>query len=649
MDNDSYSLKDELESMSDIVKCYCEPQMNVCKARTYLAEKCETDWLIFLDADDFLLHDFIEKLDKEDSAVVKTSVAVFSDDSIRLATEENSDSYSRAEISVHQNLTGLMHRDVFFDIGLNEKYYLGGEDFDFLIRLWAKRKWKISFRRDVHYVYYEHFDETSLSHTDDCAKSLFQSLVDNKDFFIEEILNAPDTDKRLKEKWLLENPTQENLEKYAIKLSTEDKLIYSALEFFEDYVYNEILFLVEKSKQKDTDYVFSKEKYEFINCSKSFDITLLENTSFDAVFLDIDLNNISSLVCKEPSLVIRKDIWAEIKGKYSPLDLVVYLLTNYSCFIGSRQSERIKTRKNFINDEFYEKINQVSFNGDIVINEMIRLISAYYCEGMFTVKEKVKYPVTFVLHRYCNENCSYCNWKKGKSTLTDEQMYNNFDKALTHFEDLTSKTNNRILVVQIMGGEPTIWSNWLQNKILERLKKYRFFVLYTNGANKESPLYKSDKAIKKLHIINWREEFTKNKKTKYSFGEKPLFIIQEKDRNTYKEILKNYDGTPVGLAVCKSKDITENVSYDFMKELTELNNPSIETEVIGAFINNVELRGIEAVRKDCRINPIVRNVDCETMRVFPCCNSQTSYPLEEFDFTKKADYSIDCINCNYIY
>ena len=127
-------------------------------------------------------------------------------------------------------------------------------------------------------------------------------------------------------------------------------------------------------------------------------------------------------------------------------------------------------------------------------------------------------------------------------------MYKNFDKALTYFENLVKTDNSKYLQVQILGGEPTEWSEWLQNKVLKRLEKYNYFVLFTNGANKKSPIYKTFKSLKKLHIVDWEKEMAHN--PVYPINEQPLIILQEKDRNKYKAIFDKYSGGPIYFVLC---------------------------------------------------------------------------------------------------
>ena len=649
MDEESQKLEKELTSLG--VTCYKEERMNVCEARTYLAKVCKTDWLIFLDADDFLLSGFIEKLDKYDSAVVKpNSVEMFSDEMKFSNLDDIEGDDVRPERSVHNNLTCLMHRDVFFDIGLKDEYYKGGEDFDFLLRLWASKKWKVDFVKDVFYVYVKHEEKDSLSDCDDFYRSLFQVIVDNKDFLIDGILNTPDkaTNQRLKAKWLLENPSEENLEKYAISMAFDGSETDSELDYFCEKMEEDFKFWVSVSERKITKNVYNENDYVFVNCNKlNFDKAELINTCFDAVFFNLDCNDIEIFVVGELSMVIRKDLWDDLKDKYSKVDMIFYMLKNHSCFVKNfiaTPKRRLVTR----NDDFISALKDITFDEEI--HKSAEIIYDYYTDGMFTCIQDLRYPVTFTMHKVCNECCPYC-FQKGmhKQNISDEEMFANFDKALTHFEKLCEKDTNRQLSVQIMGGEPTLWSDWLQNKILERVEKYHYVNVFTNGYNKNAPLYKSTKTVKMLHVINWQQDLGMSTKKTFRTDERPVMIVQEKEKEAYRKLLGSYAGDKIRVAICKSKDPTENVSFEFLEEIAKGENPSLGVSYMKDFVDSVKQHGFDTIRKRCRSVPIVSEVDCETLMVRPCCQCTVAYPLDKFDLTKQADWDKDCSNCTYIY
>ena len=60
MDNNSIALKDELLAMSSIIDCREHERLHVEEARNYLATLADSEWLMFLDADDQLYPDYFE-------------------------------------------------------------------------------------------------------------------------------------------------------------------------------------------------------------------------------------------------------------------------------------------------------------------------------------------------------------------------------------------------------------------------------------------------------------------------------------------------------------------------------------------------------------------------------------------------------------
>lgn len=650
MDDDSYALEPQLKEMG--ATCYKEPQMNVCKARTYLAEKCKTDWLIFLDADDILSRNFIKVTDSKEGAFVMATQVFLTKDEIKFdPRDEEVDFIDKTERCAQQNMTALMHKDVFFDTGLNEDYCLGGEDFDFLLKLFENRRWKLNFTNDT-YFFYRNEIEGSLTKAEEYFKSFYNVTIAHRDFFLEEIKNtaikpSEDYTRLFKAKWFLENPSEENLEILACSFALTKTVNNSELGFFEKYIREEFTYWSEKSKQKETDFVFNLHDYTVINGrSLSSYKDELENTCFDCVFLDLDCNDIESLIKDEKKFIIRKDIWEQVKDKYNPIDFVFYMFKNYSCFIkaGTHPPKALNTK----DDNFINILKTISF--DDTIKQSAKLLFKFFVEGMFTTGLKETVSIAFTLHKTCNADCDYC-FQKGKhnQNISDEEMYNNFDKAITYFEKLSDKKNAR-LDVCLMGGEPTIWSDWLQNKILERLKDYRFFRLYTNGIKKSGPLYESEKCIKIVHLINWQKQIN----DPLGKNEIPTIVLQESEKKDI-SLLENYTNTcghKLSVLIKKTSDPKTFTSYEFIKETTERlrQNKYLDLFILNLFVSNCEAIGLEKTRMFCKQTKGYMSIDCETLQIYPCCNAKKTYNLEDFDLTKKADYEEECCKiCNYCY
>lgn len=633
MDEDSYALEEELISLG--VVCYKEEQMNVCRARTYLAEKCTTDWLIFLDADDYLFKDYIEVLDKFDSAFIMASQVLIDEKYIRVDDRDTDYLKDKVERITQQNMTALMHKDVFFNIGLKEEFCKGGEDFDFLLRLAFSKKWKFDFTSETHFVYNSSISD-SLTKSDDYYKTYLEVILANKEHILESVENNESPDKDLLQiYWYLNNPTEKNLELLAIKYSIEDDGIYSSFDYFEDYVYTKLENLIELSKRKNTNYVYSEENYKVVG-DVHINKAELENRTFDAIIYNLNINTIEQIVDLNFSMIIRKDIYEEIQEKeLSGINALVYLLKNYSCFVKNNHTKLINKIRH-TSDEFPTKILDVTF--DKTVKETAKIISEGICESMYLKNPpSKKWYITYILHKKCNLHCEYCN-QSHEDNLSDEEIFNNFEKAIDHIKEALG-TNYR---VQIMGGEPTIWSDWLQNKVIEKLKEYPNVHVLTNGTVKSSPIYSEKRFIKHLHLVNWKSEL----ELPVEDNVIPLVILSESDRKDF-NILSRHNGRLVVASPCKSSNPKYNLSFEGMKELASLSCGAVLTNQIKEFVNDVELFGIDKVRNDCRNgNCRVLEIDCSTFMVRPCSNSKIEYPLCDFNF-RMTTPETECKNCNF--
>lgn len=656
MDEESQKLKDELEELSDIVTCYCEKQMNVCKARTWLAKKCKTDWLIFLDADDFLLRDYIKVLDSKKESFCMGKWTRLSKDKFDIELW-NGDAFelNRKENILTQNMTALMHKDVFMDIQLKEKYADGGEDFDFLIRLGTSRKWSFSFETTPLWVYRSEV-EKSLTKKEEYYDSYLNVLIDNKEEIEQQLLDSDNVDDR-KQKAIFffdnVNKNNEVFRKMAVSnafcyRNATKETFYSDFDFLEDYIRNEFDYALYESMIRDTDAVFNLDDYEAVNCT-DWDKTHLynsevQNSAFDAIIFNIDTNDIEKLILEPLSYVVRKDIQKEIEEKkLSNIDTLFYLLKNYSCFIKNDFGGNYPRRLLSQDDKFIIALGYIHF--DDVAEESAQFLKEFLTYGIFNTIDKPykkkKRTVTFVLHKKCNMNCSYCPQTDKADPLSDDEIFANFDKALSKFEEELGTT----FTVQIMGGETTLWNNYLQNKILERCKDYKNLHIFTNGAKRDCPLYKDDRVIKHLHLLNWKSQIYIKPQPKELYD----VIIEDNDKEGL-ELLKGYkNGTILHILPCKTETSKLLMSFDFLKKLADIENPLILNNHIKNFVKEVEDGGYENARTICRNgNRPVIEVDCTRMTVRPCSNSRVEYSFDEYNFTKLTPEQV-CSECMFTY
>lgn len=128
--------------------------------------------------------------------------------------------------------------------------------------------------------------------------------------------------------------------------------------------------------------------------------------------------------------------------------------------------------------------------------------------------------VSFMLNHQCNLHCAYCCQGRLQDTppIDDDEMYRRFDKAITKLEGFGQK-----LKPGILGGEPTIWSDYLVRKLLARLARYDKFQLFTNGTNRKSLWYSAANCYRITHVTDWETHMVN-----YAYEsdhDRPLIIV----------------------------------------------------------------------------------------------------------------------------
>lgn len=144
---------------------------------------------------------------------------------------------------------------------------------------------------------------------------------------------------------------------------------------------------------------------------------------------------------------------------------------------------------------------------------------------------------TFILTPKCNENCSYC-WQKQlpcsyqQDDRTEEQIYKDFVECYKKL-----KKYNPFMTIALMGGEITLLSDELALKILKAIQE-REIIIFTNGANPESPFYKDERCTIVRHICNWEEN-----KVPVPVNDRECFCIQI-ERNKTHPLIKYINNLP---------------------------------------------------------------------------------------------------------
>lgn len=484
MDDLSIAMKDELEAMDSIIECHIDERTNACVSRDRLVNQyCPTEWFVLLDGDDFIKENFIEETYNENASIVFGIVQHVEEDG---QIGQYVDALNHMPLllghpfgSIMGNLTSLMCKTIYNEIGLDEELCKGGEDFDFIARLFALKKYKVGFNCNTCY-YYRH-TPTGLIHEDIFYYSHFKSIVKNIDFLHSEFVAA--NGYSVFEDTFYNNPTLEN---YASLYSTNYKLqnIIKEKEIILDT-------LKYRSMMREPMESFSIENFTTVNDEDYLDEYSYINQKFDVIFkTEINRNNLFSDFI--PNMIINKSIIPEIEGKRG-YDLIIYLLKNYSCFIQQDTFFQVKSE-----EEIVEDLN--NYDGEGILKEQIKIANISLQELDYSNDTKIQ-DVTFVLHKQCNMNCAYCNTPDKFNVLTDDEIYENFDRALTKIEAGLKAQ----IIPAFVGGEPTLWSDYLINKILNRCKDYRLIKVFSNTTNMDSIFLKDERVICIPHIVDWKE------------------------------------------------------------------------------------------------------------------------------------------------
>lgn len=325
MDNESIALKNELEKIG--ATCYIGEKTNACNSRTQLVnEYCKTEWFIFLDADDLLMNNCIETLYKEKASVVYPVILKIDEQGNEITKLEDMKEATHLQ-SLRQNLTSLMTKTIFNEVGLDESLCNGGEDFDFNLRLLALKKYKVAHTIKSAYLY--RYCENGLTKKKEFYQSHFNSVVKNIDFLHQHYIGDNEF-----EKSFAENPTLETLVKHfpcdKFNLIAEKR---DVIEYKKS---------VSKFRTPLAEY--NKNQFVVLNGKIENDFNF-EGKTFDVMFLEtVNENN-----CYDDfiPMVINKDI--DIKGKIG-WELLTYLLDNYACF------ESYEDTKELPDDVIFEKM-----------------------------------------------------------------------------------------------------------------------------------------------------------------------------------------------------------------------------------------------------------------------------------------------------
>lgn len=603
MDEESQLLEKELSSLG--ATCIISKRYNAVQSRNKLVnEYCNTDWFVLLDADDMISPNFLELSYKEEASVVFPR-GQYCEENGEIGDCEDTSNITSVQLESHSNalfgnLTSLMNKQIFNEVGLDEKLYLGGEDFDFIIRLLSLSKYKVSYLRTIWYMYRK---TNGLSNDNKFWDSHFNAIVKNIEFLHQEYVSVCGYNEI--EDTFYHNPKLESVIPYS-PVNKLDVLINK------EKVLRYKLYL---SKQKEPIQSFNINDFitigdmeinELMYIGKEFDVIFNEEISHHTV------------ISKNVNALINKNILPKIKDKQG-LDLINYLLDNYCCF----ENENPPSDNLSIDEE----LNKLELVDDNTIKEQLKLVNI---PKFIYFKNALPITISFILHRKCNLNCSYCNALNNINEFTDDEMYERFDYALTWIEN---HHENRPIHIGLLGGEPTLWSNYLIQKIMDRLSNYRHIMLYTNGIIKDSLWHKQDKIHFLTHVTDWKEHPEKLCKNNLLKNETPLIVITRDDLEDLDKVLSK---------IPNEKMITANPcvqSHNSEQDITPEDYIKLK-EIIKKYDLNI--------LPDCKSGNAI-NIDCNDFSMCKaCCRNTVNVNLEEVlninkELCKKCLFVDSCI------
>lgn len=613
MDDESIAMKEELESLDTIVTCIVSERLNACASRTKLVnEYCQTDWFILLDADDTLKENFIEETYKVEGSVIVPRKQLMTEDGSTIIYEDvfTKQVYlcGNPFIFIFNNLTSLMNKEVFNSIGLDEELCNGGEDFDFVIRLFEQRKYKVAVAGNTCYNYRQC---VGLSNLDAFYKSYLNAVVKNLEFLHKEYVAYKGYDKF--EDLFYHNPTVEtyiSFQNYELANIVIDK---DTLIKYKLYMSKKRTPLAPYSKDQFI-VIGDKEIPDFMYANKTFDVMFLTELSFYNIFDDNGID-----------MVINKDILPEIE-ELKGYDLLVYLLDNYACFVENNESER-RT-----NEEIKEQLYK-SAEHNVLLKKQIEVAETKPKKYKSREEYTIPLNINFILHRECNLQCSYCNLgsNRGASAISDDEMFERFDEALTYIE---KKLKGYSITIGISGGEPTIWTEYFINKLLDRLKNYRKINLFSNGTNRDNTWYKQDNVCIIEHYVDWKNNPERLNLSNVPINSAQLVVVTRDEVEDVEKVLNVIDNKNVIFSHCNgSPNKEENLTSEDLDRLYEILDD-----------NNV------VVRDDCSTGSSVE-IDLNEELPFKLCDKgavETTIKkgVKLLNKDAKVDYNAICKKCN---
>lgn len=577
MTDEDYNSASEITD--PIVKVIKHNQLNASAARNKLVTLCNTEYFIFLDADDLLANNFIETVYNCEASIVGVPVK----------QEWEWTKVNRYYIA-YANLTVLLHKEVWNEIGgLREDLATGGEDNYFLNKIFEQKKWLIDFSLDS-YFEYRIVDKDSLFQKNNNANfnlSVEKELYLNKDWYLENL------NKTALPLFWVKDSFDDFLKKYKngnntgipLKIDIKNPFYNNSFEKAVAERWNNARHLFEESRMRDTNYV-CKDENNIQLYGRKFDVYVFSPPTLNWNFS----KNKNAFYVNNPNVDLSL-----------PTEEI---LKNYSVHFSETQ--------NFIVDID----NTISIENEIkkLKNEVKEMTKDIYIEG----PQAHENAYTLAFFSKCNKNCYYCLQNGLDKNLDENTLYENFLTAVNKLESLHGLRWRPIL----SGGEITLCSDEFAKKIMERLKDYDKITLLTNGTKyKESIFYKYPNVDAYVHLTEppFDDSFLRHYDSACVIATKkdlPFIIDSIKNGKLKSSVhipLYTGDDENLKLSLSDIELLNETVSTYFHKQTFKL-----------SFTDNPE--------KCLKLKfTHYRQVNLWDMTVYPCCGwKEPAIPLEDW-------------------
>ena len=645
MDEESQAMQSELEALGENVVCEARERMDVCAARNYLAQTCKSEYFVFLDADDLLAETFIEQTTRGAADFVFPLYNELKD-----GKTVEPDLLFQNKNAAQSNLTALFRKEAFFDLGGLDSAFadVGREDTDFILTvLESGKKARLetetcfTLRRDKE-------DAAWLASSFSYSETYILNNRKSADMILEKHREA--VKRNFEERGFY--PGISILPMFAcvlrryIETGDEIHLQYLAKEtgMFREKQAAGYFLRREKERYAEAfparafgecpEFTGDWENWRFVNCEpaeaeKAQILNHCAGRAFDVLFLSRAVNGAPDfeeiLSGAEKAMVRRDAVFSETEGARFRAEAAQRYFCAYLPLYDLDPG---------FTDEDLRFTNEIAQS-----KEAAALVKVKQYEQ--TYGRPYSQTVTFELNKECNRDCAYCTQARGRPFphYDDDEIFARFDKLLTHLEKLAPGR----IAPQIMGGEPTLWSEELIEKIVARLSDYPDVAIVTNHDRKDSAWEKCPKVRFYTHIVDWEDA---GKITPQ--GNEGFMIVVTKQNLPYLEdFISANEGVPINIDAYIGEDENLALSDEDRAKIAKIEAKYEGTD--DAILKSVEsgYKSILAPSACVRRTNIWR-ADCTSMTVCPCCGrNQKVIPYEEF--TGQLPCLEDCGDCAVLY